>query len=232
MTRRDFKHVTWKKELGLGRQLCRLTLVYGVPLFLLMPAGCKRSESPTSPPQTSTSAQAPAPTKPVPSFSAAQKLGMFVYPKANQSHDQQLIDESDCYNSVQQQTGINPEQATPKAPSAADQSAAAQQGAEEAPDARGGRAKGAAKGAAGGAVIGAIAGGAGKGAAIGGTVGTVAGGRRQRRANEEAKEEGAQAAVNQQEQAHAQAEAQHNQQISTFKRGFTACMVARGYSVD
>lgn len=74
----------------------------------------------------------PAPTKPVPSFSAAQTLGMFAYPKASQTHDQQLIEESDCYTPVQQQTGIDPQASAPQAPSSADQSAAAQQGAAQA----------------------------------------------------------------------------------------------------
>src|SRR5215470_12960477 len=65
-------------------------------------------------------ATAPAPSVPVPTFSAAQKLGMFVYPKGNQSHDQQLIDELSCYNSVEQQTGIDPEKAAPSAPTQAE----------------------------------------------------------------------------------------------------------------
>ncbi len=244
MTQLDFKRASHKREIGLGRRIRRFTLMFGLPLILLVAAGCKKPETPTPEaqqpsPQTTpaaapaaTPAAAPAPTQPVPSFSAAQKIGMFVYPKSNQTHDQQLIDEADCYNSVQQQTGINPEAAAPQAPTAADQSAAAEQGAAEAPDAKGGRVKGAAKGAAGGAVIGAVAGSAGKGAAIGATAGTIVGGRRQHKANEKAEEQGAQAAVSQQQQAYDQSNAQYNQQISTFKRGFSSCMSARGYSVQ
>ena len=124
----------------------RLMLIYVVPLSLMLAAGCKKTEA--TPPAAAPSSAAPAsPTpavaaKPVPSFSAAEKIGMFVYPKANQTHDQQLIDEADCYNTVQQQTGIDPQAGGPQAPSAADVSAAQEQGAAQADQAKGGRAKG------------------------------------------------------------------------------------------
>jgi len=203
-------------------------LVYAVPLYLILTAGCKKSEPASPTPQPSA---VPANATPVPAFSAAQKIGMFVYPKGNQTHDQQLIDESNCYNGVQQQTGINPSAAGPKPPSATDVNAAEQQGAAEAPQAQGGRLRGAGRGAVGGAAIGAISGNAGRGAAIGATVGTVRGGRKQRQANEAAKEEGAQSAAAQQNQAYGQSKAAYNQQMGTFKRGFSACMDARGYSV-
>jgi hypothetical protein len=217
----------------------RLMLIYIVPLCLMLAAGCKKTEAtpPAAQPAAAPSAAVPAnPTpaaaaKPVPSFSAAENIGMFVYPKSNQTHDQQLIDEADCYNTVQQQTGINPQAGGPQAPSAADVSAAQAQGAADADQAKGGRAKGAAKGALGGAAIGAISGNAGRGAAIGAGVGTVRGGRKQRKANEASEEAGAQAAVNQQQQAYDQSKAAHNQQLATFKRGFSACMDARNYSV-
>lgn len=216
-----------------------------VAVWLLVVAGCKKTEpaapapapqpaaapAPAPEPAAPASTPAPAPTQPVPTFSAAQTIGMFVYPKNNQTHDQQLIDESDCYNTVQQQTGIAPHAPGPKAPSAADVNSAQQQGAANAQQAQGGRVKGAARGAAGGAAVGAITGNAGRGAAVGATVGTVRGGRRQSQANESAKQQGAQAAVSQQQQAYSQSKAAYNQQISTFKRGFSACMDARGYSV-
>jgi Glycine-zipper domain len=209
-------------------------ITIAVAAGLLSVAGCKKTE-PTAPapqPVVAPASTPPTvPTKPVPAFSVAQTIGMFVYPKGNQTHDQQLIDESDCYSTVQQQTEIDPRGPGPKAPSSADQSAAQQQGAAEAPQAQGGRVKGAAKGAAGGAAIGAITGNAGRGAAVGATVGTIRGGRKQRQANESAKQQGAQAAVSQQQQAYGQSKAAYNQQISTFKRGFSACMDARGYSV-
>ncbi len=207
----------------------RSTVIHAVSLCLVLAAGCKKNEP--APPAIPVNTTPAAPLKPVPSFSAAQKIGLFVYPRTNQTHDQQLIDESECYNTVQQQTGIDPEASGPQAPSAADVNAAQQQGAAEAAQAHGGRLKGAGRGALGGAAIGAISGNAGRGAAIGAGVGTVRGGRRQRQANEASKEAGAQAAVNQQQQAYGQSKAAYNQRLSTFKRGFTACMDARSYSV-
>jgi len=168
---------------------------------------------------------------PAPAYSAAQKVGMFVYPKNAQSHDQQLIDELDCYNVVQQQTGFNPESPPPAGPSNADIQAAQQQAAAEAPEAKGGRARGAARGAAGGALIGGIAGNAGAGAAVGATVGTVRGGRQQRQANEASKAQAADSATAQLQQQSQQAKAAYDQKQSTYKRGFSACLDARGYSV-
>ena len=221
-----------------ARRLCHWQLICASLLILLLAVGCKNKGPAAPAPQTTTvpapspaTTVPPAPTKPVPTFSAAQTIGMFVYPRAGQTHDQQLIDESECYNSVQQQTGIDAQAAAPTPPSAADQNAAAQGGAAQAQQAQGGRVRGAARGAAGGALIGGITGNAGRGAAIGATAGTVRGGRRQREANAAAKETGAQTAVSQQQQAYGQTKAAYNQRMATFKRGFSACMDARGYSV-
>jgi hypothetical protein len=239
MAQSNFGNTTRHEAIVARHRIYRLPLIYALPLALFLADGCKRTEAPTPAPQpaavpASTVPPVPttvAPTTPVPTFSAAQTIGMFVYPKASQTHDQQLIDESDCYNSVQQQTGIDPQASAPKAPSSADQNAAAQQGAAQADQAQGGRLRGVARGAAGGALLGGITGNAGRGAAIGATVGTVRGGRQQRQANAAAKETGAQAAVSQQQQAYGQSKAAYNQRMSTFKRGFSACMDARGYSV-
>ena len=197
-------------------------------LLILLSGACKKSDTSG----TASSAAAPAvPATPAPSFSAAQKIGMFAYAKNNQSNDQQLRDEYDCYTQVQQQTGINPDAPAPSGPSQADVQAAQQQAAANAPQQQGGRARGAARGAAGGAVIGGISGDAGKGAAIGATVGTVRGGRQQRQANEQSKQQAAQSAGAQMQQQSSQAKAAYNKQMDTFKRGFSACMDARGYSV-
>lgn len=206
-------------------------------LSILMPlalvAACKKSDSGSAgSPATPVAGGAPvAPATPPPSFSAAQKIGMFAYAKNNQSSDQQLRDEYDCYTTVQQQTGINPDAAAPSGPSAADVQAAEQQAAANAPEAQGGRVRGAARGAAGGAAIGAITGNAGRGAAIGAGVGTVRGGRKQRQANEQSQQQAAQSAGAQMQRQANQATAAYNQQMDTFKRGFSACMDARGYSV-
>ncbi len=187
--------------------------------------------APTGAPGGATAAAPAAPSGPPPPFSAAQKLGMFVYPKNNQTQDLQLRDEYDCYGSVQQQTGINPEAGPPPAATAADVQAAEEQAAANAPQAKGGRAKGAAKGAVGGAVVGGIVGDAGTGAAVGATVGTVRGGRQQRAANEQSQQQASQAAGAQVQQQSNEAQAAYNQQMNKFKQGFSACMDARGYSV-
>jgi hypothetical protein len=234
MAEMNFEHTTGNQEISTRRQIGGWPLVYAVPLVLLLAAGCQRTKPAAPAPQPAAApanTAPPVPTVPVPAFSAAQKIGLFVYPKTNQTHDQQLIDESACYDSVQQQTGINPQASGPAAPSAAATSAAEQQGAAQAPQAQGGRMRGAARGAAGGALLGGITGNAGRGAAVGATVGTVRGGRRQRDANEAAQQQGAQAAASQQQQAYGQSKAAYNQQIATFKRGFTACMDARAYAV-
>src|SRR6516164_816425 len=201
---------------------------------LVVVVGCSRSKPSAAPSAESSPHPAntgPANTGPAPTFSAAEKIGMFVYPKNNQSRDQQLRDELDCYNQVQQQTGINPDTAPPSAPSSGQVQAAQDQAAAQAPQAQGGRVRGAARGAAGGAMVGAIAGDAGKGAAAGAVVGTMRGGRRQREANAASKQQAAQSASSQLQQEHQQALAAYNKEKDTFKRGFSACLDARNYSV-
>ena len=225
-----------KKEEAMSR--LRLQIL-GMLLLLLFSEGCKKSDSgaPVSPatpaaaPVAAPAAVPVAPATPPPPFSAAQKIGMFAYARNNQSNDQQLTDEYACYTQVEQQTGINPDAAAPSGPSAAQIQAAQQQAAADAPQAQGGRARGAVRGAAGGAAIGAITGNAGRGAAIGATVGTVRGGRKQSQANEQSKQQAAQSAGAQAQQQGKQAKAAYNKQMDTFKRGFSACMDARGYSV-
>ena len=167
-------------------------------------------------------------------WSPAKSIGMFAYPRNQQNADQQLRDESDCYGSAKQNTSIDPQAPAPAAPSAAEQQAAqqqaAQQGGKSVP--KGGTVKGSARGAAGGAAIGAIAGDAGTGAAIGATVGAMSGRRHQRQAEAQAKQQAAQQTAQAQQQAQGQASAQHQAGLDTFKRAFSACMDARGYSVQ
>lgn len=167
-----------------------LALVTGLCSLILF-LGCnKKTETTPATPAATTQPAAPAtPSQPVPSFSAAQKVGLYVFPNKNQTHDQQLIDESDCYNLAEQQSGVNPEMAPPAPPSSGQVQAAEAQAAESAPQAQGGRARGAARGAAGGAMVGAITGNAGRGAAVGATVGTVRGGRQQKQANAASKQQ-------------------------------------------
>lgn len=210
-----------------------LVVVTAACLLILFVMGCnKKSEPTTGTPATTGQPPASAvPTKAVPTFSAAQKVGLYVFPGKSQTHDQQLIDESECYDLAQQQSGVNPEIAAPAPPSSAEIQAAQAQGAQSAPQAQGGRVRGAARGAAGGAMVGAIAGDAGKGAAIGATVGTVRGGRQQRQANAASKEQAASQAGGQLQQQYKQQKGAYDQQIGNFKRAFSACLDSRGYSV-
>jgi hypothetical protein len=209
-----------------------LTVLFGSIVFL---SSCgRKSQDTTAANSSPESAQSPAqaaPGKPVPSFSAAQKVGLYVFPGKNQTHDQQLIDEAECYDLAKQQSGISPEMAPPAPPSSADVQAAEAQGAASATQAKGGRARGAARGAAGGAMVGAIAGDAGKGAAIGATMGTVRGGRQQRQANAASKEQAASQAGAEVQQGYKHQKAVYDQQITSYKRAFSACLDARGYSV-
>ena len=152
-----------------------------------------------------TPAASPQGTTATPGPSAA-KIGLFVNPKNNQSPDQQAEDEQSCYATAQQQTGIDP--TVPDAPPP------------EAAKKQGGGAKGAAGGAAGGAAIGAIAGDAGTGAAIGATAGAVRGRRQQKKANKQAEQQAIQ-----------QGQAQQQQKLDTFRRAFSSCIDAKGYSV-
>ena len=177
-------------------------------------------------------AQTSSPTE-GPAFSAAKSIGMFAYPKHQQSADQQLNDESQCYGSAKQQTGVDPQAAAPKQPSGEEQQAAQQQAAQQAgkETPKGGTVKGGAGGAAGGAAIGAVAGDAGKGAAIGATAGAIAGRRAQKKGEKASQQQASQQTAQAQQQAQAQATAEHEKSLDSFKRAFTACMDARGYSV-
>ena len=138
--------------------------------------------------------------------STAQSVGVYVYPKQNQSRAQQDNDERQCYGWAQQQTGIDPAAPPPAAP--------------EAQKMKGGGAKGAAAGASGGAVVGAITGDAGEGAAAGAAVGAMRGRRQQRKANKQAEK-----------QAEASAKQQQEQRLNTFRKAYSACLDGRGYSV-
>lgn len=140
------------------------------------------------------------------SKSPSARIGLFVNPKSNQTPEQQAADEKTCYATAQQQTGIDP--SAPPAPPP------------EAAKTQGGGAKGAARGAAGGAAIGGITGDAGTGAAVGATAGAVRGRRQQKKANKEAQQQAAQ-----------QSQAQQKQQLDTFRRAFSSCIDAKGYSV-
>ena len=84
----------------------------------------------------------------------------------------------------------------------------------------GGAAKGAAKGAAAGAAVGAIAGDTGEGAAIG-AVGGAAKGRRA----------GKQAQAQQNQKAQTDAANKEKEIMDSFKKGFSACLEGKGYTI-
>lgn len=167
-------------------------MAVGLAAFLTSPSGVLASPQG----QTATTQQSPA-----------AKLGVFPYPKNNQSPGQQQKDESECYGWARQTTGIDPAAPPPPPP--------------EAKQVKGGGVKGAAGGAVAGTAIGAIAGDTGTGAAIGATAGAMRGRRQQKKANKQAEQ-----------QAKAAAGQQQAQTLDTFKKAFGGCMEGRGYSVQ
>lgn len=153
-------------------------------------------------------------------------LGLHTFPARNQAAPQQRQDETACYGWAKQDSGFDPlaaltaqQSATPAAPAPS-----------ATPQTQGAGVKGAAGGAATGAVVGAIAGDAGKGAEAGAAAGAIAGRRRARRTEKQAEQQ-AQQKQQQQTQQQAQARAQTQQKLDGFKKGFSACMEAKGYVV-
>ncbi len=133
-------------------------------------------------------------------------VDVYVYPGKGQTKEQQEQDEFSCYKWAKEQTGFDPNQ-----PMQQQAAASPQQGA---------AVKGAARGAAIGAIGGAIGGDAGKGAAIGAGVGAAGGTMRRRQAEQ------------QQAAAQEKAKQAHNAQMADYKRAFSGCMTARGYTVS
>lgn len=168
-------------------------------------------------PQTSEKAHAPA------TGGIASSLKVFVYPAKNQEAPQQQKDEGECFAWSKQQTGIDP--MAPPEPVVASTPG-------QKPSApKGGAVKGAAGGAVAGTAIGAIAGNTGKGAAIGATAGALRGRRQQKMANKAAEQKAKEMEQQKQkEAAHAQKTAAE-ERMGTFRKAFSACMEARGYTV-
>ena len=133
-------------------------------------------------------------------------VDVFVYPSKGQTKEQQEQDEFSCYKWAKEQTGFDPNQPMQQQAGAPPQQNAA--------------VKGAARGAAIGAIGGAIGGDAGKGAAIGAGVGAAGGAMRRRQAEQ------------QQAAAQEKAKQAHNAQVADYKRAFSGCMTARGYTVS
>jgi hypothetical protein len=162
-------------------------------------------------------AQATAPAKPI-----STSLGMIVFPAKGQTAQKQSQEEGECYAWSKGQTGVDP-----MAPPATPAQAAAPTAA-PAPAPGGARLRGAARGAAAGAIVGEVANDdAGGGAAIGATVGVLKGGAESRKSKAQAQSQ-AQAATQQQA---ADQQAAQQQQLDFFKKGFSACLESRGYTV-
>ena len=143
-------------------------------------------------------------TASAPARSPSKSIGLFAFPRNGQNADQQLKDETECYGAAKRQTGIDPQKPAPAAPTAEQVQAAQKQAADNAQQAKGGRAVGAARGAAGGAAIGAIVGDAGTGAGAGAVAGTMRGGMQQRSANKQTKQQASQQATAQLQKEHEQ----------------------------
>ena len=170
------------------------------------PAAAAQPAAPAAPQAAASASAQPGP---------ATSLGLYVFPAKGQTPEQQSQDEQACYAWSKEQSGIDP--ATVKAnPDSAMKAA----GAKVDTAAAGAGIKGAARGAAGGAVVGAIAGDAGTGAGVGAVVGLASG----RKAKKQAKKQAEQ-------QAAEQSKAWAAGQIDTFKKGMTACLEGKGYTV-
>ena len=132
-------------------------------------------------------------------------LDVFVYPSKGQTKEQQEQDEFACYKWGKEQTGFDPTQTVQQvAP----------------PQQQGQVVGGAARGAALGAIGGAIGGNAGKGAAIGAAVG--GGSRRNAPQRSGQTSRGRSAASS----------GEIRRRLAGYKRAFSACMTARGYTVS
>ena len=157
------------------------------------------------------------PAYPSSGYMTPAQLGLYVFPEHNQTSAQQSIDAANCYTWAVQQAKFNPILGgTPSTDSAAIAAANANVQATQ-----GAAVGGAAKGAVAGVAIGAIAGNAGEGAAIGAVVGGLMGFRARREA-------AAQAAA----QAAQQATQDSILVMNNFKRAMSACLNAKGYSVN
>ena len=160
---------------------------------------------------------------PLPERGAAQ--GLYVYPARGQSPQQEESDKGQCYGWAVQQTGFNPADpqvaGPPPPPSYSPQPQAPQ----------GGMFRGAMGGAALGAAGGAIGGNAGEGAAIGAGVGGLFGMMRRRRYMEE-QQQMQQQQWQQQQGYMAQQQNALAQGRGNYNRAFSACMTARGYTVN
>jgi hypothetical protein len=166
----------------------------------------------------------------------AQQAGVYAYPGAGQSAEQQRRDYAECTRWATEQTGFDPARMPPPQMSSySSRSGSSGSGGlfdyGSGEVGQGGMAGDAARGAATGAMLGAIAGNAGAGAAWGAAGGAIFGGmKRQNRQYEEEQ-------WRRQQQAEAQQQLQVQQQqyqyaLSAYQRAYAACMTSRNYRVQ
>ena len=165
----------------------------------------------------------------------AQQSGVYAYPGAGQTAEQQKGDDAACRQWATEQTGFDPRRNAP--PEAMGQSYGSSSssgglfayGSGEA--GQGGVVGDSARGAATGAMLGAIAGNAGAGAAYGALGGAVFGGmkRSSRQAEEQRYRQQQQAQLQQQQ---AQMQHQYQLELQGYRQAWGACMSSRNYRVQ
>jgi outer membrane protein with glycine zipper len=161
--------------------------------------------------------------------------GIYAFPAAGQSKEQQQKDKFFCHDWAVQEVGFDPTRNAPpqavyngySSPSSSS-GGPLSFGAEETGE--GGVVYDGARGAATGAVLGAIAGDAGKGAAIGALGGALFGG--MRRSNRHAEEQRwrEEQAYRQQQQQQA-LNADYNQRVNDYRRAYSVCITSKDYEV-
>jgi hypothetical protein len=170
------------------------------------------AEAQQAPPASAAKPAAAAPSAAVPASPhqlRAVGLGLVPYPAKEQSMDQQLKDDGECFDWTKQSTGIDPAARPPATTQTADSGHTGE------------RARGAVRGAARGAVVGEVIDDkGGEGAAAG----AVIGGARSREKQETSKEQAKQ-------QADATAKSEQTARLDTFRKGYSACMETRGYTI-
>jgi len=158
---------------------------------------------------------------PPPGKSLSASVGVVAFPAKGQDATKQSQDEGECFTWSKGQTGFDPMNPAASAPPV-------QAAAPPPPPPSGQRVRGAARGAAAGAVIGEIADDdSSKGAQVGAAVGVMRGGQQKRQQQAQAQQQAAQ----QQQQATQQQQAAINEQAGLFKKGFSACLESKGYTV-
>jgi len=142
--------------------------------------------------------------------SIGSSLGLFIFPNDGQDQDQQNTDELECYTWAKEQTGYDPMHPTQIQAGYVDTSS------------DGTALKGALGGAAAGAAIGALSyhNDAGGGAVIGALIGGIRAGNAKKRRD-----------AQQQAQNEAMAKAQMQEMAAHYKKGYSACMEAKGYTL-